>query len=290
LAKSFAGWLLFILLSIIWGSSFILMKAGMQTLSAYEVATIRILSAAIVLLPFAAKALKNVERNKITYVILSGFLGSFFPAYLYCLAETRIDSSLAAILNSLTPLFTIIVGVSFFKFKASIKKIIGVIIGFTGLVLLLFATKERIYFSDIFYSLLVVVATISYALNVNMVSVYLHNTPSLQIASLAFSFLLIPALIILVATGYFSLPIFEAPYLYSAIASATLGVMGTAIASVLFYMLVKKEGTLFSSLVTYGIPVIAVVWGLIYGESITLAEIGCLAIILCGVYVVNKSK
>ncbi|HXL56243.1 MAG TPA: DMT family transporter, partial [Chitinophagaceae bacterium] len=149
MAKSFAGWLLFILLSVIWGSSFILMKAGMQALSAYQVATIRILSAAIILLPFATKAFKNVERNKIAYVILSGLLGSFFPAYLYCLAETRIDSSLAAILNSLTPLFTITIGVSFFKFQASAKKIIGVIIGFMGLVLLPFATNRGIDFRDL---------------------------------------------------------------------------------------------------------------------------------------------
>jgi drug/metabolite transporter (DMT)-like permease len=290
LAKSFAGWLLFILLSVIWGSSFILMKAGMKGLSPYQVATVRILTAAIVLLPFAAKAFKNIERNKIKYVILSGLFGSFFPAYLYCVAETNIDSSLAAILNSFTPLFTIIVGVSFFKFKASPKKIIGVIIGFTGLVLLLFATNEKIYFNDIFYSLLVVFATVSYALNVNIVSQYLHNTPSLQIASLAFSFFLVPALLILIATDYFDLSLFNKTYFTSTLAAATLGIIGTAIASVLFYMLVKEEGPLFSSLVTYGIPVIAVIWGFIYGEQITLAEIGCLAIILSGVYIVNQSK
>ncbi|HEY6976574.1 MAG TPA: DMT family transporter [Chitinophagaceae bacterium] len=290
LPKSFAGWLLFILLSVIWGSSFILMKAGMQALSAYQVATVRVLTAAVILLPFAAKAIKNIEKGKISYVIFSGLFGSFFPAYLYCIAETRIDSSLAAMLNSLTPLFTIIVGVSFFQFKASAKKIIGVVIGFTGLVLLLFATKEKIYVNDIFYSLLVVIATVSYALNVNIVSRYLHNTPSLQIASLAFSFLLVPALLILIATGYFDLSLFDKAYLTSTLAAATLGIIGTAVASVLFYMLVKKEGPLFSSLVTYGIPVIAVVWGFIYDERITLAEIGCLAIILCGVWIVNISK
>jgi drug/metabolite transporter (DMT)-like permease len=266
------------------------MKFGMHVLSAYQVATLRILTAAIVLLPFAIKALKNVERNKISYVVVSGLLGSFFPAYLYCVAETSIDSSLAAILNSLTPLFTIIIGVSFFKFKASTKKIIGVILGFIGLVLLLFASKEKIDFNDMFYSLLVVFATISYALNVNLVGRYLHNTPSLQIASLAFSFLLVPASLILIATGYFDLSLFNAAYFASTLAAVTLGIMGTAVASVLFYMLVKKEGPLFSSLVTYGVPVIAVIWGLIYGERITFAEIGCLIIILLGVYIVNKSK
>ncbi len=288
MGKGLSAWLLFIVLTIIWGSSFILMKIGMQSLTPYQVATIRILSACIVLLPFAWKAFKNVDKKKIPNIILSGLLGSFFPAYLYCVAESRIDSSLAAILNSLTPLCAILVGISFFQLQTTSKKIIGVVIGFLGLVLLPFATQKGIDFKDLSYSLLVIAATVCYGFNVNMVNRYLKDTPSLYIASLAFCFLLIPSLGILIYTGYFSLPLFTAPYIQATFAAATLGIMGTAIASVLFYMLVKKAGVLFASLVTYGIPVIAVVLGLFYGETITLAEIGCLAVILGGVYVVNR--
>lgn len=290
LNKNFTGWLLFILISVIWGSSFILMKIGLQTLTAYQVAAIRILSASVVLLPFAWKAFKKVEKKKMPQVILSGLLGSFFPAFLFCIAETRISSSLTAILNSLTPMFAIIAGVSFFGLKAATQKIIGVLIGFAGLVLLPFAAQTGIDFKDVQYSLLVLIATICYALNVNMVNRHLHNTPSLQIASLAFSFLLLPALIILIATGYFNLPLLTGKYLQSTLAAATLGTIGTAIASVLFYMLLKQTGVLFTSLVTYAIPVVAVMWGLLSGESITLAQVGCLAIILAGVYLVNKKE
>ncbi len=288
MSKSLNAWLLFIVLTIIWGSSFILMKIGMQSLSPYQVATIRIVSAGIVLLPFAWKAFKNVDKKKIPNIILSGLLGSFFPAYFYCVAESRIDSSLAAILNSLTPLCAILVGISFFQLRTTSKKIVGVVIGFLGLVLLPFATQKGIDFKDLSYSLLVIAATVCYGLNVNMVNRYLKDTASLHIASLAFCFLLLPSLGILIYTGYFSLPLFTAPYLKASFAAATLGVMGTAIASILFYMLVKKAGVLFASLVTYGIPVIAVVLGLFYGEVITLAEIGCLAVILGGVYLVNR--
>lgn len=288
MSKSFGAWVLFIVLTIIWGSSFILMKIGMQALNPYQVATIRILSAGIVLLPFAWNAFKNVDKKKIPQIILSGLLGNFFPAYLYCIAESRIDSSLAAILNSLTPLCAILAGISFFGLKTNAKKIIGVAIGFTGLVLLPFATQKGIDFKDLSYSLLILAATVCYGLNVNMVSRYLQGTAALHIASLAFAFLLIPALLILIYTGYFNLPLFTAPYLHAALASATLGIAGTAIASVLFYMLVKKAGVLFTSLVTYGIPVIAVIFGLFYGEAITLAELGCLIIILGGVYMVNR--
>ncbi|CAN5765580.1 DMT family transporter [soil metagenome] len=288
LAKSFTGWILFIILAFIWGSSFILMKLGMQALSAYQVAAIRILSASIALLPFAWKAFKNVAKEKRFFVILSGLLGSFFPAFLYCIAETRIDSSLAAILNSLTPLFTIIAGVTFFKLNAGFYKILGVIIGFTGLVLLPFATHKGIDFKDLSYATLVLLATICYAFNVNMVSRYLQQTAALHVAALSFSFLLVPALVILVATGFFQLPLSENNYMHASLASAVLGVMGSGLATILFYMLVKKEGPLFASLVTYAIPVIAVIWGLLYGENITLAEMGCLLIILGGVYMVNR--
>jgi len=288
LAKSFTGWILFFILAVIWGSSFILMKLGMQALSAYQVAAIRILSAAIVLLPFAGKAFKNVPKEKRFLVILSGLLGSFFPAFLYCIAETRIDSSLAAILNSLTPLFTIIAGVTFFKLNAGFYKILGVIIGFTGLVLLPFTTHKGIDFKDLSYSTLVLLATICYAFNVNMVSRYLKQTAALDVAALSFAFLFLPALIILAATGFFQLPLSESNYVYATIAACVLGIMGSGLATILFYMLVKKEGPLFASLVTYGIPVIAVIWGIVYGETITLAEIGCLIIILAGVYMVNR--
>ena len=264
------------------------MKIGMQVLNPYQVGTLRILCAGIVLLPFALQAFKKVEKKVMPKIILSGLLGSFFPAYLFCVAESRIDSSLAAILNSLTPLFVIIVGISFFQLKTSTKKIIGVAIGFIGLVLLPFAAQKGIILKDLPYSLLVLAATVCYGFNANMVNRYLHNTASLHIAALAFSFLLLPALIILISTGYFSLPLFTTPYLHATLASATLGITGTAIASVLFYMLVKKAGVLFASLVTYGIPVIAVILGLFYGEIITLAEIGCLTIILGGVYLVNR--
>lgn len=287
-SKSFTGWLLFILLSIIWGSSFILMKLGIAALSAYQVASIRIASASIILLPFAAGAFRAIPKEKRLIVLSSGLLGSFFPAFLYCVAETKIDSSLAAILNSLTPLFTIVIGILFFHSKINSKKIIGIIVGLIGLILLPSSTHESIGLHDLSYALLVLLATICYAINVNVVSRHLQQVASLQVASLAFCFLLLPAIVILTATGYFSLPLSATENIHATLAAATLGVFGTAIATILFYMLVKTEGALFASLVTYGIPVIAVIWGIMYGEQITIAEILCLLVILSGVYIVNR--
>ena len=136
LKEKIFNWGLFILLSFIWGSSFMLMKEGMQVLTPYQVAALRILSAGVVLIPFTYQAIKQVPKEKLGLVALSGLLGSFFPAFLFCIAETKIDSSLAGILNALTPLFTIVVGILFFQLKAERKKIIGIVIGFIGLILL----------------------------------------------------------------------------------------------------------------------------------------------------------
>ena len=132
------------------------------------------------------------------------------------------------------------------------------------------------------------IATVCYACNVNLVSRYLSASGSLNVVSMSFCFLLFPSVIILAATGFFSLPLISEPFLRATVASCTLGIVGTAIATVLFYMLVKHAGALFASLVTYGIPVVAVIWGLIYGEHVTVLQMICLAIILAGVYIVNK--
>lgn len=265
------------------------MKLGLESLNAYQVAAIRVLSAGIVLLPFAFKSYANIPKQKMGYVVLSGLLGSFFPAFLYCIAETRIDSGIAGILNALTPVCAIIIGISFFDLTITRGKIIGVAIGFAGLVLLPFAGNRVMETKDLSYSALVLIATICYGLNVNLVSRHLKEIKSLHIASVAFAFLIIPCCIILGWSGFFKLDLTNNPILHSISMSALLGISGTAIATILFYMLVKKAGAIFASLVTYGIPFIAIMWGVIFKEEITLLQIGCLGIILGGVYLVNKS-
>ena len=285
--KQVLNWLIFSLLCIIWGSSFILMKGGMNVLSPYQVASIRIISAGLVLLPFALKALRNIPKEKRGVVVLSGLLGSFFPAYLFCIAETKIDSALAGIMNALTPLFVIITGISFFQLKVKKLQLLGIIVGFIGLSLLV-ASGSNISLEYFSYSLLVLLATLLYGINVNMVGKHMQGIGSIEIASMAFVFLLIPCLIILYFTGFFALPLSEDAYLLSVGASAVLGIFGTAVASVLFYMLVKRAGALFASMVTYGIPFVAIGWGIWGGEQVNLIQVTCCGIILIGVYLANK--
>jgi len=281
------NWLIFIALCIIWGSSFMLMKFGMNILSPYQVASLRLMSAGIVLLPFAFKAFKHIPVNKRMLVILSGLLGSFIPAYLFCIAQTKIDSALAGILNALTPLFVIISGVAFFQLKVKMVQVTGILIGFIGLCLLV-ASGTHISSAYFGYAFLVLLATLFYGINVNMVGRYMHGIGSLEIASMAFVFLIIPCFLILYFTGYFSLPLTNEVYLKSTIASSILGIFGTAIASILFYMLVKRAGAIFASMVTYGIPFVAIAWGIWGGEQVNMLQVICLSIILVGVYMANK--
>ncbi len=281
------SWFIFALLAIIWGSSFILMKEGLKAFSPYQVASLRMLSAGIILLPFAYKALRRIPKEKMGLVIFSGLLGNFIPAYLFCIAETQIDSSLAGILNSLTPLFTIIVGVLFFKAQTNMVKIFGMFIGFVGLSFLL-AVGKNMSFHNLSYASLVLLATLFYGINVNIVGRYMQQLGAINVASLAFAFLIIPSAIVLYFTGYFNNDFSSPMVLKSLLASSVLGVIGTSIATILFYYLVKQSGMLFGSMVTYGIPVVAVAWGILDGENLSLLQIAFLGLILLGVWIVNR--
>ena len=265
-----------------------MMKEGLLHLTAYQVASLRIVFSGIVLLPAAARHFRQVPRNKLPVIFMSGVLGSLLPAYLFCLAEEGIDSALAGTLNSLTPIFVIIAGALFFSSKTSGNKILGILIAFTGSVLLLISKGHMQESQNLLYVSFVVLATICYGVNVNMVYKHLHHIGSIQIAALALSLNAIPALFILILTGYFNLPLTDPGILYSTGHAALLGIFGTAVASIIFYILIKRAGAVFSSMVTYGIPVVANFWGMIYGEEVGWKQFACLLLILTGVYLANR--
>lgn len=264
------------------------MKTGLEALSPFQVASIRIIFAGVFMLPFAKKAYTEVPKEIIRPIIISGFLGTFFPAYLFCIAQTKIDSSLAGILNALTPLATIAIGTAFFNMKLGWIKWAGMLMGFAGMLVLLLNGNKGISFQYIGYAFFVVIATLCYGLNVNVVSKYIQDTAPMHIATIAFTSLILPTLLILFLTGYFTDPrLISGEWNSGTIAAAVLGVMGTGVASVTFYMLMKKAGPVFASMVTYGIPFVAVAWGITTGESITLMQVVGMAIILLGVRLAN---
>jgi drug/metabolite transporter (DMT)-like permease len=280
-----SSWVLFVLLALVWGSSFILIKKASVQLTGWQIGSIRIFSAGIVFLPFALFHISKLPKSKVPLIILTGLLGNLFPAFLFAIAiHQKIESSVAGILNSLTPLFVIVIGVLFFKSKVAPQKFAGVLIGFVGL-LLLSITRGPVSISDIGFTLLILLATILYGVNVNLVGTYLKGLDPIKMATVSIGFLTLPTAIVL----WLNPVSFSSAQVWNGVlASVALGFLGSAAATILFYMLIKKAGGLFASLVTYAIPVVAIAWGMVDGENISLVQLGCLGIILCGVYLANK--
>lgn len=283
------SWLLFILLCLIWGSSFILMKVSKEGLTAPQIAGLRIFSAGLVFLPFAISHFRQIPRSKLVLVILTGLFGNLLPAFLFAAAIIHIDSSLTGILNSLTPICVVILGILIFRDKIGSRKIMGVLVGFAGLCILTFTQKD-VSLQNLGYASLVILATISYGLNVNLVSHYLQGVKPVQVASVSLAIMAIPSGLVLWQQDFFTLDFNDTVVQWSVINSAILGIVGSAIATALFYILVQKAGGLFASLVTYGIPFVALAWGFMDGEAITIIEIVCLLIILVGVFLANYGK
>ena len=299
--KSLVKWGLFIVLCIIWGSSFELMKIGLYEnhdlskpiLTSWQVAALRLVSAGLIVLPFIAYARKRIETSKLGYISLSGILGSFFPAFLFTIAETKIDGAFAGALNSLTPVFVILIAFLFFRKKIAPKAYMGIGIALFGSALLFYFSwkgRDNSSLGNIDFAWFCVLATVFYGLNVNMVNKVLSGTHPIAIGVVAFATLLIPSAIALYFTGYFNLPLSESKYVIATMASVVLGVFGTTVASVLFYYLVQKAGYLFASLVTYGIPFVAQFWGWMNGEKVDIYRILGLFIILGGIYLATQVK
>ncbi len=288
MSNKLINWSIFILLCFIWGSSFILMKISNQGLSAPQIASLRIFSAGIVFIPFAFFHMSNVLRKKIGLLLLTGLFGNLLPAFCFTIALLKIDSSLTGILNSLTPICVVVLGILFFRDKIKTKKIIGVLIGLAGLSILTF-TQNTVSLENFGYSLLVLLATISYGLNVNLVSHYLKDVKPLHIATISLAFMTIPAGWLLWQYDFLVVDFSNNRVQWAVFNSILLGLASSALGTVLFYILVQRATGLFASLVTYGIPFIALFWGYLDGEILHWIDIFSLAIILTGVFMANQT-
>ncbi|HAF30596.1 MAG TPA: EamA family transporter [Bacteroidales bacterium] len=284
-------WLTLIFLSFIWGSSFILMKKGLRSYSSDQVAALRIFISFLAFLPFGIKYFKKITRKNILSLFVVGFIGSTIPAFLFTKAQTNIDSGLAGILNSMTPLFTLIIGLIFYKSTAKLIHAIGIFLGLVGaLGLIIYSVNGTSILGNInYYGLLVVLATICYGINVNHVKYIIKDLNGLELTSLAFMLVGPFAGIYLLFTD-FSFPLSTNDYLLNLSYIAILAVIGTVLALVIFNTLIQHTSALFGASVTYLIPVFAIMWGIFDGEKITLVQFLWIGLILTGVYLVNQKK
>ncbi len=290
LNKKIWQWVTLLFLAIIWGSSFILMKKGLEVYSHSVVAALRISIAALFLLPFAIGSFKKVSRKDWKYLILTGAVGNGIPAFLFTLAQTQVTSSLSGMLNSLVPIFALIIGLLFFKSKPLKTQVIGILIGLIGAIGLISSKGLNLSDSNLVYSLLIVIATICYALSVNIIKKFLKNINSIHIAALSFLSIGPFTLIYLFSTDFIAVSLEHSFANPSLIYIIILSIFGTAAAITLFNMLIKKTTTLFATSVTYLIPIVAIFWGFIDGEHINTLQLISVAIILTGIYFVKKNR
>jgi len=282
-------WLYLVVLALIWGSSFILIKKALVGLSPIQLGALRVIISGLFLFLVGIKSLKGLTGKTIKWLIISGFLGTFFPAFLFAYAETEIDSAVASILNSLVPLSTIIMGVTLFQIGASNRQWIGVLVGLVGTVLLILNGAAIKPDQNYYYAILVVIATVMYALNVNIIKKHLQQVPPMAIACGNFAAIIIPAIIILIANGFFTKAVFTTPELPTALGYLVLlCLFGTAMAKVIFNKLVQISTPVFASSVTYLMPLVAVLWGFLDGEGFSWQEGLAALLILCGVWLANS--
>jgi drug/metabolite transporter (DMT)-like permease len=293
--QEYLAWIILLTLSLVWGSSFILMERTMnpmgegQVMGPFQVGSLRIVFASTVLLPFALRHIRKLNKSNIGWLLVCGLCGNFFPALLFTLAETGIESSLAGLLNMGTSIFVVLIGVIVYKNNPTKWQLIGMVFGAFGL-FKIFWNQIHFESNNMYYALLVFVATLCYAISLTTIKYKLSHLKPLVITSLSFMLVLIPALIVALTTKAYD-PILNHEfgglsftYLF------ILSVIGTALAVFMFNNLVAISSPIFSSGVTYLIPIVAVLIGVWDGEAFKLENILWMALILAGVYLMNKKQ
>jgi drug/metabolite transporter (DMT)-like permease len=282
-------WMALVLLMLVWGSSFILIKRGLVAFGTMEVGALRISISFLVLLPLAVKRLPKVPRSRLGWFAAAGLLGSGFPPFLFAKAQTVIDSYMAGILNSLTPLFTLLVGVALFGTRTRWINVAGVVLGLLGAIGLLNAASDPSLGNGIWYSLFAVAAALCYAFNMNIVKKYLTSFSALTITSVVFTIIGIPALVILFFATDFTNIITSHPQAWESLGYiAILAVVGTALSLIIHNWLIRRTSALFAASVTYLMPIVSIFWGLLDGEAFLLFYLLWIVMILTGVYLANR--
>ena len=293
-------WLLLIFISIIWGSSFMLMKRGMHTAEGIEifsnmqVGAIRMTLAGLVLLPVGIYNFNKVKNLKTFFSILAvGLFGNFIPAFLFTYAETGLSTGYTGMLNSFTPVFTIIIGGIFFKNKLTQTQFTGLIISIVGVALLIKtgnSEQQSTSPSEWTHLAAVVGATFCYAVSLNIIKNLLSDINAIHTTSIAFSLTLIPALFFIWKTETINTIQTNNYAINGLIPIAILAIVGTAFAVMLFNNLTLNTTTLFASSVTYLIPIVAVIIGSGFGESISTYQVLSMLIALSGIFVANRKN
>lgn len=277
-------------LSLIWGTSFILIKQGLKVFSADEVGSLRVVSASLFMLPIAFTKVRELKTQDYWKLFTSGMLGIFIPAFLFAAAQTRMESSIAGILNTLTPLFTMLIGGIIFRQRFGLFVIIGVLLGFAGTIILSITRSGDVTGFNM-YALLIVLACFSYGSNLNFIKFKIPDLKAITITSCALLLIFPLALVYLLGFTDFTFKLTHTEGAWRSFGFvALLGFMGTALATLLFNQLVKITTPMFTSSVTYLIPIVGLMWGVLDGERLQTGHFIGMITIIAGVYLANRKR
>lgn len=283
-------WIYLGIISLVWGSSFILMKKALLGLAPIQIGALRIVISGLLLFVIAFDKILKIQKKHWWPIAQVAFIASFFPAFFFAFVIDEIDSSVSAVLSSLTPLITLILGALFFGFEYEKKQVVGIFVGLTGTLLLILSGVEQHPDQNYFYALLVLLSSIGYALSLNIVKSKLQDANAMAITAGGFLLLLPFALIVLLFSGFLELNFSQEIVKHSIRYVFLLSLFGTAFAKVLFNKLVQISTPVFSSSVTYLITVVAVSWGIFDGEHLSVSQMISIAVVFFGVYLVNKKN
>jgi len=283
-------WFYLISLSLIWGSSFILIKKALIGLEADQLGSLRIIFSSIIIILIAWKRLSKITRLEWKWITISAFLGSFFPAFLFAFAEKEIDSAVASIINSIVPLNTVIIGMVLFNIRSTKRQIIGVLIGLAGTYMLIMSGIKLNPDQNYLYSGFVILCSFLYALNVNIIKKYLQHLSALTITVGHFAVIIIPAVIVFCFSDFDVNSLRNQETIDSIIYVLILAVFGTALAKILFNKLIKISSPVFASSVTYSMLIVSIFWGLVDGEKFSIYQLIATIIIILGVLLTNKKS
>lgn len=282
------AWFLLLILSVIWGSSFILIHEGLLVFSSPQLAAYRISIAGILFLPFGIFNILKVEKKDIKWFALSGLMGNFIPAFCFAYAQTYLQSSTAGALNALTPFFTLLASIFIFSKTFNKYKILGILIGLIGALCLILTKPGGGIENHLEYGIIIIFSTLLYGINVNVIETKLSNYKPMYIASIPLSLIFMPAIICLIIFNFPFNSFLTSDFLRGTLAISVLGIFGTAVSLALFNRLIQITNGLFASTVTYMMPVVSTLWGIYYNESIGLIQIVSLCLILLGVLLVRR--
>lgn len=276
-------WVLLIVLSLIWGSSFILIKKSLEHFSPYQVGALRVLIAGIILMPVAVSKYKLFPKKHLKWILLAAFTGNFIPMFLFPIAETEVSSSIAGIINSMMPIFVIIVGALIWKFETTKRQMTGTLISFSGVCLLAFGGDGEGGTFKLIPILLLLLATLCYAISTTTVKSKLMDISSTVLSAFVFAFVLfLPSVIALSFTGFFSAFSLNKDMMLGLMFVSLLSVFGTGLAMMMNYRLLKVSSPLFASTVTLLMPIVAIVWGILDGEKLSVLQFAGTGIIIAG--------